>query len=68
MARMTDAQVFEHVGLTREQIVAAIKNVGKPQLVEVTPRTRPRPKCLICGNHINKYNCRPTRQKKGARK
>lgn len=61
MSRMTDAQVFAHVGLTRDEIVAAIANKGKPRLVEKTPRTRPRPKCLICGNVINKYNCHPVK-------
>jgi hypothetical protein len=64
MARMTDAQVFEYIGMTREEVAAAVAGKGKPQLVQKTPHVRPRPKCLICGKRINKYNCQPVRYKK----
>jgi hypothetical protein len=56
--------IFEHVGLTREQI-ARLGGGVQPQTVEKPQGAKPRPKCLVCGRRINKRNCRPHRQRPG---
>lgn len=57
-------EIFETIGLTREEVVAAAKKARHP--FEPEPIVRhpdARPNCLICGRRINKRNCKPVRQK-----
>lgn len=49
--------------MTREEIVAAVRNIGRPHFVQKPNGAKPRPICMICGNPIGKRTCRPVKQK-----
>jgi hypothetical protein len=64
MPKMTNAQVFEFVGLDRDQIVAAIARMGEPPKEIKRPGAKPRPICKVCGNRINARTCQPYKPKR----
>lgn len=55
-------QIFETVGLSRDEIVAA--TTGRRTVATIKPdqQLRPRAQCPICGKRINKRLCVPFKQ------
>jgi hypothetical protein len=64
LAKMKLHEIFEHVGLTREQVAIAAKHVANPNepAMTVVRKSKNRPTCLVCGKHINALNCAPIRK------
>jgi hypothetical protein len=56
-------EIFESIGLTREQIMA-ISKTGATRPKAIVRHPDGRPNCLICGKRINARNCSPTIQKR----
>jgi hypothetical protein len=56
------ANIFDKIGLSAEQIRALTRGTSGPAIRTADPTDRPRVRCLVCGQRINKYNCKPTRQ------
>jgi hypothetical protein len=54
--------IFDKIGLSADQIRALTRGTSGPAIRTKDPADRPRPHCLVCGQRINKYNCKPIRQ------
>lgn len=53
-------EIFESIGLTREQIVAVAAGAAVSREPRATvKKSDGRPNCLICGKRINALNCTP---------
>ena len=61
-------EIFDTVGLTRDQIRAVVSGKQGVVLVPKTPPKTVRPTCLVCGQRISKYTCRAIRPEQRRRR
>ena len=57
---MTPEQIFDHVGLSKEEIISILE--GKTQMtytIARQPDGKLRPICLVCHQPVGKHTCKP---------